>query len=83
MLKNLDTISFKKQNQFYLQDIIKKYPGINSGRKNYKTQYKRVLKNILIAQAYSKLSKNKSFTHFKNCKFEENKKYLKIKLSHF
>ena len=71
MVINLNKISIKKQSQFYLLKIIKKYPGINSGRKNYKTQYIRVLKNILMSKAYNVLSKSKKLDHFGNYKFEE------------
>ena len=35
-------------NQKYLYEIIKKYPNIKSGRKNYYNHYIRVLKNILL-----------------------------------
>ena len=55
-----------------VKEILKKYPAINSGRKNYKTQYIRVLKNILMSKAYNVLSKSKKLDHFGNYKFEEN-----------
>ena len=45
MEKYLKKISINKMNQYYLIEILKKYPKINSGRKNYKSQYKRILKN--------------------------------------
>ena len=79
MVKYLNKISINKMNQHYLIEILKKYPGINSGRKNYKTQYKRVLKNILITHAYDLLSKSKDINHFINYRFEENSKFLTIK----
>ena len=81
MVINLNKISIKKQSQFYLLKIIKKYPGINAGRKNYKSQYKRVLKNILISRAYNLLYKDKSFDRFINCEFKENNRFLSIKLN--
>ena len=68
-------------NQRYLIGILKKYPGINSGRKNYKTQYIRVLKNILMSKAYNVLSKSKKLDYFGNYKFEEKIKTLSIKIS--
>ena len=74
-------ISIKKHDQFYLLDIIKKYPGINSGRKNYTFQYKRVLKCILLSQTYELLSKNKNIYFFRNYSFDENGKFYSIKLS--
>ena len=79
MAKKLKKISINKHNQTYLREIIKNYPGINSGRKNYKIQYKRALKHILISKTYSYLSKIKKIDCFKNYKFEENKNLLTIK----
>ena len=35
-----------KINQNYFYKLLKKYPDIGSGRKNYKFQYERILKNI-------------------------------------
>ena len=40
-------------NQNYRKKIIKKYPKIKSGRKNYYDQYIRVLKNILLTKFFS------------------------------
>jgi len=79
MNKRIKKISIKKFNQFYLRKIIKKYPGINSGRKNYTYQYKRVLKNILISKTYEFSSNKKRVDYFSNYKFEENKNLLIIK----
>ena len=81
MVKYLNKISINKMNQHYLIEILKKYPGINSGRKNYKTQYIRVLKNILMSKAYNVLSKSKKLDHFGNYKFEEKIKILSIKFN--
>ena len=81
MEKYLKKISINKMNQYYLIEILKKYPKINSGRKNYKTQYKRVLKNILMSKAYNVLSKSKKLDHFGNYKFEEKIKILSIKFN--
>ena len=54
MIKKFKKILVKKQKQSYLYEIIKKNPGINSGRKNYTIQYTRVLKNILMSHVYDK-----------------------------
>ena len=78
MVKKLDKISVKKFDQFYLLEIIKKYPGINSGRKNYKSQYKRILKNILLSKAYDLFFTSKSLDFCKNGRFKENNKFLSI-----
>ena len=79
MVKIFNKISIKKQDQINLLEIIKKYPGINSGRKNYKSQYKRILKNLLMSQAYQVILKRKSSVFFNNSSFKENDKYLSIK----
>ena len=71
----------KKQKQTYLYEIIKRNPGINSGRKNYSIQYTRVLKNILMSHVYDKLITINNFNTFKNIKFEENNKYIIIKFN--
>ena len=54
------------------------YPKINSGRKNYTNQYYRVLKNILLSQAYDVISKKK-LNFQKKFTFKENSKFLLIK----
>ena len=51
---NNNYISIKKIDQKYLYDIKKNYPNINSGRKNYSTHYKRILKNIFLSKIYIK-----------------------------
>ena len=71
------TISIKKNNQFYLFKLIKTYPKINSGRKNYADQYYRVLKNILLSQAYDIISKKKLIFQ-KKFIFKEKDKFLSI-----
>ena len=38
----------------YLKDIIRLYPKITSGRKNYLLQHKRILKNIKLIEIYKK-----------------------------
>ena len=52
MTKNY--ISIKKIDQKYLHDILRYYPNIGSGRKNYSSHYKRILKNILLSKIYAK-----------------------------
>ena len=52
MTKNC--ISIKKIDQKYLHDILRYYPNIGSGRKNYSAHHKRVLKNILLSKMYAK-----------------------------
>ncbi len=52
MTKNY--IRVKKIDQKYLYDILKYYPNIGSGRKNYSTSYKRILKNIFLSKIYNK-----------------------------
>ena len=52
MTKNY--ISIKKIDQKYLYDILRCHPSIGSGRKNYSSQYKRILKNILLSKIYAK-----------------------------
>ena len=47
-------INIKKIDQKYLYDILKHYPNIGSGRKNYSAHYKRILKNILLSKIYAK-----------------------------
>tara|TARA_Y100000590_G_scaffold412061_1_gene506688 strand:- start:227 stop:388 length:162 start_codon:yes stop_codon:yes gene_type:complete len=44
----------KKISQNYLKDIIKQYPKIKSGRKNYLSHYRRILKNINLVKDYIK-----------------------------
>ena len=52
MTKNY--ISIKKIDQKYLHDILRYYPNIGSGRKNYSAHHKRILKNILLSKIYAK-----------------------------
>ena len=68
MLSNTDylNISFfimkfnKKNTQIpkYLEKIIKLFPHISAGRKNYKDQHIRILKNIDIVKKFMKKNKN-------------------------
>ena len=52
MTKNY--MNIKKIDQKYLYDILRYYPNIGSGRKNYSVHYKRILKNILLSKIYAK-----------------------------
>ena len=56
-------ISIKKIDQKYVYDILKYHPNISSGRKNYSSHYKRILKNIFLSKIYAKNKtlKNKNF----------------------
>ena len=59
-------MSIKKIDQKYLYDILRYYPNIGSGRKNYSAHYKRILKNILLSKIYAKnkiLNNNKFFLY--------------------
>ena len=78
MTKKIKTIGLKKNNQSYLTKLMIAYPKINSGRKNYTNQYYRVLKNILLSQAYDVISKKKLNFQTKFT-FKENSKFLLIK----
>ena len=81
MVRKSKLIKIKKNNQKYLIDILIDNPKINSGRKNYKSQYIRVLKNILLAHAYKiTLNKNVEF-FFKNIRFRENKKFFILNIN--
>ena len=49
---NTDIFMIKKKFEQYLKDIIKDYPNIPSGRKNYYILYKRVKKQISLTKKY-------------------------------
>ncbi len=54
-------MKFNRQNlkiPQYLKKIIKLFPHISSGRKNYKDQHIRILKNIDIVKKFIKKNKN-------------------------
>ena len=80
MKKKLKNIRIKINHQSYIQDIIKKYPSINSGRKNYYKHNIRILKNILLSQVYNRTIKNKEIEYIRNFSFHKNSKFLKIEL---
>ena len=59
MTKNY--MSIKKIDQKYLYDIIRHHPNIRSGRKNYSSHYKRILKNIFLSKIYAKKLQTKKY----------------------
>ena len=78
MTNKIQTIGIKKNDQSYLTQLMIAYPKINSGRKNYVSQFNRILKNILLSKAYKLSLKNKNLNFFKSSSFEENNKFLSI-----
>ena len=46
-----------KQTPKYLKKIIKLFPHISSGRKNYKDHHNRILKNINVVKKFIKKNK--------------------------
>lgn len=46
----------KRKNKaiIYLNEILKDYPKISSGRKNYLEQHKRIIKNIKLIDKFKK-----------------------------
>ena len=58
MTKNY--MNIKKIDQKYLYDIIRCHPNIRSGRKNYSSHYKRILKNIFLSKIYAKKLQTKN-----------------------
>ena len=71
-------ISINQINQNYFDKILNDYPKIKSGRKNYKKQYIRILKNILITKFYIERIKNKKNILVKKFFFKKNKNHLKL-----
>ena len=61
-MKNL-YLEIKINKQKYLYNIIKDYPLVTSGRKNYTYQYKRVLKNIYLTKEFKKRGINNFFKY--------------------
>ena len=51
-----------KQTPRYLEKIIKLFPYISSGRKNYKDQHNRILKNINVVKKFIKKNKIINFS---------------------
>ena len=48
----------KLKNNKYIEDIIKKYPKIASGRKNFKKHNTRILKTLELIKKYFNKSNN-------------------------
>jgi len=46
-----------KQTPKYIEKIIELFPHISSGRKNYKDQHNRILKNINVVKKFIKKNK--------------------------
>ena len=68
-------IKIKIHEQNYLNLLIKNYPNLKSGRKNYKEQYKRVLKNLLLTKMYNREKINQNIFSNK-CFFYTKDSYL-------
>ena len=49
----IKNIQVQKKKQKYLYDLIDNFPNIASGRKNYRAQYDRILKNILLSKIFT------------------------------
>ena len=47
-----------KKTPIYLEKIIKLFPHICSGRKNYGDQHNRILRNIAVVKEFIKKNKN-------------------------
>ena len=60
-------MNIKKIDLKYLYDILRYYPNIGSGRKNYSAHYKRVLQNILLSKIYAK---NKTLNNKNICRLK-------------
>ena len=50
-------ITQKKNNQKYIENLLKTYPKISSGRTKYAKHYTRILKNLLLTKAFDLLQK--------------------------
>ena len=75
---DINKMRIKKNNQLYLKKILKENPSLSSGRKNYDTQYLRILKNILLTKMFisGQIYNKKKFC--KKVDFINNKEFLKI-----
>ncbi len=63
-------------NQYYLKDLLKKYPSLKSGRKNYNNYYIRVLKNILMIKFFHLNKNHKKDIILDKFKFYRKKNFL-------
>ena len=66
-------------NQKYIRDLIKQYPKISSGRKNFNDQNIRIIKNILLTKAFNLLSMKKFFQYSEKMEFFKEKKLITLK----
>tara|TARA_Y100001970_G_scaffold293412_1_gene440029 strand:+ start:3468 stop:3644 length:177 start_codon:yes stop_codon:yes gene_type:complete len=53
------TSKINKISQKYFYKLLKDYPDIGSGRKNYKFQYKRILNNLKLIKNFKIKKKQK------------------------
>ena len=53
MKKKIKSVEIRINDQDYLNRIIKHYPKIKSGRKNYYDHYIRILKNVLLTKFFT------------------------------
>ena len=80
MNKKIKPLKIEINNQKYLHKIIREYPKIKSGRKNYYDHYIRVLKNILLTNFFEKNINDAEKIFLNKFNFSYNKKFLKINL---
>lgn len=73
-------LSIKIKRQDYLRDILRLNPLISSGRKNYKKQYERILRNILLVKKYKLNRKSNKNNIFKRKKYKKEGDLYKIYL---
>ena len=80
MNKKIKPIEIAINDQKYLYKIIKEYPKIKSGRKNYYDHYIRVLKNILLTSFFEKNIDNAEKIFLEKFNINYNKTSIKINL---
>tara|TARA_B100001013_G_C24599563_1_gene438206 strand:- start:860 stop:1129 length:270 start_codon:yes stop_codon:yes gene_type:complete len=75
-------ITQKKNNQKYIENLLKTYPKISSGRKKYAEHYTRILKNLLLTKAFDLLQKEENGSNYFNYRFIfiNNKKFITLKI---
>ena len=81
MNKKIKPLKIEINNQKYLHKIIKEYPKIKSGRKNYYNHYIRVLKNILLTNFFEKNIEDTKKIFLNKFNFHYNKTSNKIILN--
>ena len=80
MDKKIKTLRIAINDQKYLYEIIREYPKIKSGRKNYYDHYIRVLKNILLTNFFEKNIDDSEKIFLNKFNFNYNKSSVKIHL---